>query len=64
MPKREYGEIGKHAGFKILCRMASRFKSEYSHHLIFASLFICIASDNLEIAIKAAIGDICIVDII
>jgi len=27
-------------------------------------LFICIASDNLEIAIKAAIGDICIVDII
>ena len=27
----EYGEIGKHAGFKILCRKASRFKSEYSH---------------------------------
>ena len=30
---REYGEIGKHAGFKILCRKASRFKSEYSHQL-------------------------------
>ena len=30
-PNWEYGEIGKHAGFKILCRKASRFKSEYSH---------------------------------
>ena len=34
---REYGEIGKHAGFKILCRKASRFKSEYSHHLFLTS---------------------------
>ena len=28
---RGYGEIGKHAGFKIQCRKASRFKSEYPH---------------------------------
>ncbi len=29
-----YGEIGKHAGFKIQCRKASRFKSEYPYHTI------------------------------
>ena len=63
MPKREYGEIGKHAGFKILCRKASRFKSEYSHHLP-PPRFIYIASDNLEIAAKAAIGDIIMIEAI
>ena len=32
-----YGEIGKHAGFKIQCRKASRFKSEYSHHSVIST---------------------------
>ena len=62
MPKWEYGEIGKHAGFKILCRKASRFKSEYSHHLHRPPHSP--ASDNLKIAVKTAIGDICMIDII
>ena len=62
MPKREYGEIGKHAGFKILCRKASRFKSEYSHHR--PPRFIYIASDNLEIVAKAAIGDSIMIEVI
>ena len=38
-----YGEIGKHAGFKILCRKASRFKSEYPHHLLLKHPDILIA---------------------
>ena len=56
MPKWEYGEIGKHAGFKILCRKASRFKSEYSHHLLRPSIHLLL--DNLKIGLKAGAGDV------
>ena len=32
MYQREYGEIGRHKGFKIPRFIACRFESDYSHH--------------------------------
>ena len=48
---RGYGEIGKHAGFKIQCRKASRFKSEYPHqikHCISYEIFFAFTSEFMN----------------